>query len=72
MGIYLKLESAAGGTPEQAIIDACTACKNVGIMVEVNINGINVLIMPSDDPKKVFKGFVYAVDKKATLAMAIP
>lgn len=48
MGVYLLLETFAGGTAEEAI-DAAVACaQKIGVWVKLNLNGVTVLIHPSD------------------------
>ncbi len=48
MGVYLRLETFAGGTPEDALAAALGCAHKTGVWVKIDLNGVTVLIHPLD------------------------
>lgn len=60
-GIYLRLETIAGGTIERGFVDAVAVAEKLGIWVMMKVNGIDTMIGPSDDPKVLNTNYERAV-----------
>jgi hypothetical protein len=70
MAIFLQLECGAGGTPDQAIADACGVASRLRIWVRVNINGIETLIAPDDSSVSLHANWKKAIERGATFVSA--
>lgn len=68
MSVYLRLEIGAGGTPLEAIEVACRASDRVGVNVILDVNGVEVLIMPGDLPRYVHASWSKALERGAKFA----
>jgi hypothetical protein len=70
MGVYLKLETGAGGTPEEALEASRKAAQITRLWVKVNINGVEVLIHPDDSLNSLVTNWRKALERGATFCSA--
>lgn len=70
MGIFLNLETGAGGTPEEAIEEARRASSIVRLWTKLNVNGVEVLIHPDDSLTSLTTNWRKALERGATFCSA--
>jgi len=66
----LKVEAAAGGTIPQVCAEMATLAARVGISVQCNINGIEVVAYSGTTGEALYTAYGRAVDRKAKFAFA--
>lgn len=68
--VMLRLEGFAGSEIDTALTDATHVAQRVGCWVKIVVNGIDVLISPSDLPARIIKNYALARERKATFVSA--
>jgi len=63
--LYLKLECFAGGSIEKAVKEAVEVASRLGLWVIVDLNGIEVMAHPNDDPAAMWENYEKARDRGA-------
>lgn len=63
--VMLKLGGFAGQDVDRTIIDACGVARRVGCWVKINVNGIDVLIAPTDEEKWLLRNYHIARERGA-------
>ncbi len=63
MALFLRLEAGAGGTPREALDQACDVATRIGIWVQVEINGVDVLVPPSGNKDALYDSWSKAIDR---------
>mgnify|MGYP001562747075 CR=1 FL=1 len=71
MSVYLKLETGAGGTPLEALTKAVRVAGVLDIMVLLDVNGVEMLVAPKDDPGFLNEQFLKALKRKSKFASAL-
>lgn len=68
--VYLKLETFAGGSINEAIADALGVAQRAGCWVKINLNGIDTLISPDDSLSSLERNYAKARERGATFVSA--
>lgn len=69
-GVKLKLEGFAGQEVDAVLTDATHVAQRVGCWVSINVNGIDVLVSPTDMPAVIIRNYAKARERKATFVSA--
>lgn len=71
-GFYLRLEStAANCTPAEAIRELVGFAQRIQITVSAEVNGVDVIAHPLDDPDKVIRAWESAAKEGRPFAVAL-
>lgn len=62
-GVLLKLEGFAGASIDETLTSAVQVSQRVGCWVEINVNGLDVLISPSDLPRHILDNYEKARER---------
>ncbi len=68
--ILLHLDSFAGCEIDTVLTDATQVAQRIGSWIKINVNGVDVLISPSDLPAHIIKNYWLARERKATFSSA--
>jgi len=68
--VILKLETVTGRNPFEALSDACRIATLLGSWVCMNVNGIDTMIAPNDDPHALLANWRKALERGAGFASA--
>lgn len=69
-GVKLELEGFAGSDIDTVLTDAVQVAQRVGCWVGIKVNGIRVLISPTDLPKQLIENYAAARARKAEFVSA--
>ena len=68
--VMLKLEGFAGREIDAVLTDATHVAQRIGCWVEINVNGINVLISPTDLSQHITSNYAVARERGAGFVSA--
>lgn len=68
--LYLKVEGAAGGTISEICEEIAKLAERVGVAVQCNINGVEVIGHPGATGPALYKSYCRSVDRKIPFAFA--
>jgi hypothetical protein len=68
--VKLQLEGFAGSEIDTVLTDAVHVAQRVGAWVDIDVNGIHVLISPSDLPAQITKNYWAAQERGAKFVSA--
>lgn len=68
--VKLELEGFAGTEVDAVLTDAVQVAQRVGCWVGINVNGVRVLIGPTDLPKQIIENYAMARARKAEFVSA--
>jgi hypothetical protein len=68
--VRLKLDTFTGPTIDATLTDACAVAERVGCWVDINVNGIDVMIAPGDRAQTIIANFLEARHRGATFVSA--
>lgn len=68
--VRLKLDTFTGPTIDDTLTDACAVAERVGCWVDINVNGISVMIAPGDRAQTIIANFNEARRRGASFVSA--
>jgi hypothetical protein len=66
--VCLKLEGITGASPQQVVADAIGVADRVLCMVEIEMNGVTLFVMPGHDPEELRRIYEEAQATRQKLA----
>lgn len=68
MTVYLNLDVGAGGSPDNDIEHGVVAAARTGLWVKMKLNGVNLLIAPTDNEDWIKQNWRKALERGVDFA----
>ena len=69
--IYITLETVTGCTPEEVMVDACRVADTLCANVLMDVNGVQVVVCPKNDPGELHRNWKKAITEGRKYACAL-